>query len=129
MITKKLLINVLRWIARILGILLGLGIFLFGIISRIFNPSFWIENFGQTHLEVYLNLLPPILLLASFIIAWLREAIGGVMIIGFWVLILALPGQWGAEPFWGFIVGLFHLFCWWQSRKLTSQAPNKNVSK
>ena len=124
---KKSHINIIRWLARILGVLLGLGIFLFGIISRIVNPSYWLQR-GETHFEVYLFLVPQILLLASFIIAWSREAIGGAMIIGFWVLILAL-GLWGAELFWGFIVGLLHLFCWWQSRKLTLQAPSKSVSK
>jgi len=116
---KKLHINIIRWLARISGVLLGLAIFLFGILSQILYPSDWLEK-GGTYLEVYLFLVIEILLLASFIIAWSREAIGGLMIIVFWVLILAL-GLWGAEPYWGFIVGLLHLFCWWQSRRLKSK--------
>jgi len=125
---KKSHINIIRWIARILGFLVGLILLLFGILSRILNPSYWLQR-GETHFEVYLFLAPQILLLASFIIAWSREAIGGVMILGFYVVCIAL-GLFGGELIWGPpIVGLLHLFCWWQSRKLTSQAPSKYISK
>ena len=117
---KKSHINIIRWIARILGFLVGLILLLFGILSRILNPSFWLRG-GETHFEVYLFLVPQILLLASFIIAWSREAIGGVMILGFYVVCIAL-GLFGGELIWGPpIVGFLFLFCWWQSRKLSSK--------
>jgi hypothetical protein len=125
---KKSHINIIRWIARILDILVGLILLLFGILSRILYPSDWLQR-GETHLEVYLFLGLQILLLASFIIAWSREAIGGVMILGFYVACIAL-GLFEGELIWGPpIVGLLFLFCWWQSRKLTLRVPSKSVSK
>jgi len=125
---NRLVINVIRWVARILGFLVGLILLVFGILSRILHPSDYLQM-GETHLEVYLFLVLWILLLASFIIAWSREAIGGVMILGFYVVCMAFR-LFDGELIWGPpIVGLLHLFCWWQSRKLTSQAPGKNVSK
>jgi len=117
---KKSYINGIRWFARILGILVGLILFLFGILSRIMYPSYWLER-GETYLVVYLYLGLEILLLASFIIAWSREAIGGVMILGFYALCIAL-GLFEGELIWGPpIVGLLHLFCWWQSRRLKTK--------
>ena len=123
---KKSLINGIRWFARILGIISGLIVLYFGILDRILEISWYLQI--ETHLKFIVLLAFLILILSGIVIAWFREAVGGMMILLGYFLSLAFKEIEGSL-FWPLpITGLLFIFCWWQSRKLTSQAPSRNVS-
>ena len=123
---KKSLITGIRWFARILGIISGLIVLYFGVLDRILEISWYLQI--ETHLKFIVLLAFLILILSGIVIAWFREAVGGMMILLGYVLSLAFKEIEGSL-FWPLpITGLLFLFCWWQSRKLTSQAPSRNVS-
>jgi len=123
---KKLLINGIRWFARILGIISGLIVLYFGVLDRILEISWYLQI--ETHLKFIVLLAFLILILSGIVIAWFREAVGGMMILLGYVLSLAFKEIEGSLFFSLPIAGFLFLFCWWQSRKLTSQAPSRNVS-
>jgi hypothetical protein len=123
---KKSLIIGIRWFARILGIISGLIVLYFGVLDRILEISWYLQI--ETHLKFIVLLAFLILILSGIVIAWFREAVGGMMILLGYVFSLAFKEIEGSL-FWPLpIAGLLFLFCWWQSRKLTSQAPSRNVS-
>ena len=123
---KKSLINGIRWFARILGIISGLIVLYFGILDRILEISWYLQI--ETHLKFIVLLALLILILSGIVIAWFCEAVGGMMILLGYVLSLAFKEIEGSL-FWPLpITGLLFIFCWWQSRKLTSQTHSRNVS-
>jgi hypothetical protein len=71
------------------------------------------------------ELLPSIgnfLIIAGLVVAWFREKLGGLLIIGgFAYFLVARFISQLFPPFWNFaltpIIGFLYLFCWWQSRK------------
>lgn len=114
---KKSLIIGIRWFARILGIISGLIVLYFGVLDRILEISWYLQI--ETHLKFIVLLAFLILILSGIVIAWFREAVGGMMILLGYVLSLAFKEIEGSLFFPLPIAGLLFLFCCWQSRKLS----------
>jgi len=127
----KSLINGIRWFARILGALLVLLVLYFVIGELIIEGNLGTGKITPIDIPIIIGWISMVV---GIMLAWFREAMGSVIIISGFVLKLVielivnqkfLPLFFVIFP----IIGLLFLFCWWQSRKLTSQAPSKNVSK
>lgn len=112
---KESLINGIRWFARILSIIAGLLVLYFGALDRILEISWYLQT--ETHLKFIVLLAFLILILSGIVMAWFREAVGGMMILLGYVLSLAF-GEIEGSLFYSIpISGLLFLFCGWQSRK------------
>jgi hypothetical protein len=101
---------VIRWLARITGIMLGLMVVAFAMekgipsVSQLRNPESW-------------RFIAMVVMLLGAILAWRREALGGLlMIVGFialWAIDRHFPGIWfGVFP----LAGLLHLLAWAMDR-------------
>jgi len=106
--TKITLSTGIRWFARILGALLG-------------PPPEVASKISDRDMPLMIGM---IIMLVGIIVAWFREGIGGLLIVGgfiFFVVVELITGN--KFDAWFFLVfpalGLLHLFCWWQSRKLS----------
>lgn len=138
MAPKKLLIVGIRWIARLLG---GLIVEFFLILS--IGYALESPNLGpgkEPLLKFLLGDMSIILMLVGIIVAWLREVIGGEIILGGFVfyltgVLITTKSYPDYRIYWSWfylifpVIGLLHFVCWWQSREKVSQAHNKNVSK
>jgi uncharacterized membrane protein YkvI len=120
---KKSQINVIRWIARILGALLVLFVLLSAIGGIIDPPPQTTGNVTKQDIPLMIGMISMVV---GIIVAWFREPIGGLLIIGgfiFFVIVELITSQnfdaWFLVIFP--IVGLLHLFSWRQSRKLSSK--------
>lgn len=122
---KESLINGIRWFARILSIIAGLLVLYFGALDRILEISWYLQT--ETHLKFIVLLAFLILILSGVVMAWFREAVGGMMMLLGYVLSLAFREIEGSLFYPVPMAGLLFLFCWWLSRKLTSQASSKEV--
>ena len=116
---KKPHINVISWIARILGALLVLFVLLSAVGGIIDPPPQATSNLTQQDIPLMIGMISMVV---GIIVAWFREPIGGLLIIGgfiFFVIVELITSQnfdaWFLVIFP--IVGLLHLFSWWQSRK------------
>jgi len=112
-IKNKTLRNVFKWIARVSGIIIGLGFILFAI-----GEGFSYNAVVPNAYEGVLVLFIPISLLAGIVTAWWREGLGGLMIIGavfmFNIAELALfPDQsyYSFEFGWLLILAALNLIC------------------
>ncbi len=118
---EKRIINLLRWLTRILGILLIFVIVLFAVGERLPNP------FALTANE-QLGFVALIIMLTGLILAWKFEGMGGLLVIIGYIFFVALNSKiLGAGVFMIFpIVGLSFLFCWQRTRKAkTKQQPDR----
>lgn len=120
---KKPHINVIRWIARILDALLVLFVLLSAVGGIIDPPPQATGNLTQQDIPLMIGMISMVV---GIIVAWFREPLGGLLIIGgfiFFVIVELITSQnfdaWFLVIFP--IVGLLHLFSWWQSRKLSSK--------
>lgn len=112
-------IFLVRWTARILsGIFAALIVIL--LIIEGANP------FSYTSHELVL-LLALLSVWIGFIVSWLWEGIGGIMITGggivFYLVVLLvsgnLPGGWILPA--SFIPGFLFLYCWWKTSPYTKE--------
>jgi len=113
MIKNKTFRNVLKWIARVSGSLVGIFFLIFVIGEGFYYGATYSSNY-----ESILILFIPVCLIAGIVIAWWREGLGGLIIIGavvmFNVAVLALfPDQsYYNFEFWGLmILGALNLVC------------------
>ena len=132
---KKSIIKKNRWFARILGTPVAL-FFLFMLIGDFLDSSYY-SDYSLYLWEIF-SLIGMYLMSVGIIVAWIWEGIGGLLTVGGFILAYAMYLFVSKIPFIMFsfllhvlflISGLLFLFCWWQSRKLTSQASIKIVSK
>jgi len=120
---KKSHINIIRWIARILGTLLVLFVLLSAVGGIIDLPPQATGNLTKQDIPLMIGMISMVV---GIIVAWFREPIGGLLIIEgfiFFVVVELITSQnfeaWFLVIFP--IVGFLHLFSWWQSRKLSSK--------
>ena len=108
-----------RWTARILSSVIALLIVIL-LITEGVNP------FSYTSHELVL-LLSLLAIWVGFVVSWLWEGIGGIMIVGggiafyFVTLIVSgnLPGGWVLPV--SFIPGFLFLYCWWKTSPYTQE--------
>ena len=118
---KKTLIAGIRWFTRILGALLVLFVLMSAVWGLLGPPPEVASKISDRDMPLMIGM---IIMLVGIIIAWFREGIGGLLIVGgfiFFVVVELITGN--KFDAWFFLVfpalGLLHLFCWWQSRKLS----------
>lgn len=112
-------IFLVRWIARILAVVLALLIVTLLIIEGV-NP--FLYTTGESILIISL-----LAIWVGFIISWQWEGIGGTLIIGgglaFYLITLSisgrLPGGWILPV--SFIPGVLFLYCWWKTSPYTKE--------
>ena len=117
---EKRIINLLRWLTRILGILLIFVIVLFAVGEGFPNPL-------ALTVDEQLGFVALIIMLAGLILAWKFEGMGGLLVIIGYIFFVALNSRiLGLGVFMIFpIVGLSFLFCWQRTRKAkTKQQPD-----
>jgi Na+/melibiose symporter-like transporter len=118
---KKAPINIIRWIARIVGSLLVLFVLLM-FIGYAINP----QDTGKitsTEIPLFMGMIAMLL---GIIVAWFREGIGALLIFGGFLLFFVQEiiknknfDVWILVIFP--VIGLLFLLCWWQSRKLVQR--------
>ncbi len=122
---KKSSINGIRWFARILGSLILLFVLFMAI-----GEGFFMEpppgSSGKLNKSDIPLMTGMIVMLVGIGVAWFREGIGGLLMIGgfFPFLVDELRSEKGFNAWFLVIfplIGLLHLFCWWQSRRLKSK--------
>lgn len=118
---KKPFINNIRWFARILGSLLFLLILIM-FIGYAIEPSGTGE---MTKRDIPLMIGMSSMLL-GILIAWISEGFGGLLMVGGFIpfLLDELKSDQGFDAWFLMIfpvIGLLHLFCWWQSSKFSSR--------
>jgi len=120
MLIEKSDINKIRWFTRILGGLL----FLFVLVEIIeyFSASGLVISKKENLLWNLFGLIPIISMMLGIVIAWFREAIGSIMILGVFIyyligMLIISKVYWSRIDVIFPIIALLHLFCWWQSRK------------
>jgi hypothetical protein len=129
---EKSVINKIRWVTRLLGASLVLFILASAIVDTIEGDPKATGKIAQREIPLFIAMIS---MFVGFIVAWLREGIGGLLIIGGFIFFYAFHLIFfnsfprGLLFIIFLIIGLVFLFCWWQSRKKVSQAPRKNVSK
>ncbi len=113
MIKNKTFRNVLKWIARVSGILVGLFFLVFAI-----GEGFYYGITTPAADEAVLMMFIPVGMIAGIVVAWWKEGLGGLIIIGSVVLFniaqLALfPGQssYYYAFWWLMILGALNLVC------------------
>lgn len=114
MITEKRIITVVRWVARILGILLlGLVVILA------------IGEAKPEHLREMVLGNALFTILVGLVIAWKWEGLGSLLILGGFTVFAIVNGSRTLtfhplhNPFYAFLItGLLFLFCWWKTRKI-----------
>ena len=118
---KKSLITGIRWFARILGALLVLFVLLSAIGGILGPPSQATVKISDKEIPLMIGM---VFMLVGIVIAWFREGIGGLLIVGgfiFFVVVELITDK--QFDVWFLLVfpalGMLHLFCWWQSRKLS----------
>ena len=120
---KKSHINGVRWFARILGSIILLLVLLMVIGEVLFmEPS--PDSTGKLGERDIPFMTGMIVMLVGIVVAWFREGIGGLLMIGGFIpfLIDELKSGFNAWFLVIFpIIGLLHFICWWQSRKLKSK--------
>jgi hypothetical protein len=114
-LSEKRLISLLRWLTRIMTVILLLVVLLF-VIS---------EGFPFTQaltLAEKLGFAALAIILAGFVFGWKYEAAGGLLVIAGYIFfciinrrILGL-GVFSIFP----VVGLSFLFCWWRTKTITA---------
>jgi len=116
---EKRIINLLRWLTRILGILLIFVIVLFAVGEGLPNPLALTAN-------EQLGLVALIIMLAGLILAWKFEGMGGLLVIIGYIFFCIIERQILRQGvFFIFpVVGLSFLLCWRRTRKAkTKQQP------
>ena len=116
---EKRIINLLRWLTRILGILLIFVIVLFAVGEGLPNPLALAAN-------EQLGLVALIIMLAGLILAWKFEGMGGLLVIIGYIFFCIIERQILRQGvFFIFpVVGLSFLLCWRRTRKAkTKQQP------
>jgi hypothetical protein len=122
---KKSHVNGIRWFARILGSLV-----LLIVLSIAIGEAFFMEPPPGATGKLTNRDIPLmgalVIMLVGIVVAWFREGIGGLLMIGGFIpfLVEELKSERGFNA-WFFIIfpiiGLLHLFCWWQSRRFKSK--------
>ena len=120
---KKSYINGIRWFSRILGSLILLLVLLTVIVEGFFMEPPPGASGKLTDRDIPL-MAGMIVILTGVVVAWFREGIGGLLMIGGFVpfLVDELTSEKGFNAWFLLffpVIGLLHLFCWWQSRKLS----------
>ena len=113
---EKQIVYVVRWIARVVGVLVLCEV-----------VAFAIGEGTASHLILHLReiLLGCALwtMIAGAIVAWKREGLGSLLILGGFVSFILVNGLHRANyiinPIFGpfLIAGLLFLFCWWRTPK------------
>jgi hypothetical protein len=122
---KKSHVNGVRWLARILGSLVLLFVLLLVIGEGLFMeppPG----SSGMLKGRDIPLMAGMIIMLVGIVVAWFREGIGGLLMIGGVIpfLVDELKSEKGFNAWFLVIfpiIGLLHLFCWWQSRRLKAK--------
>ncbi len=117
---KKTLITGIRWFTRILGALLVLFVLLSAVWGLLGPPPEVASKISDRDMPLMIGM---IMMLVGIIIAWFREGIGGLLVVGGFIIFVAAElivdknfDAWFLLVF--LAVGLLHLFCWWQSKNL-----------
>ena len=122
---KKSHVNGIRWFARILGSLVLLLVLLVVIGEGLFMepPPGSSSKLKERDIPLMAGMIT---MLVGIVVAWFREGIGGLLMIGGFIpfLVDELKSEKGFNAWFLVvfpIIGLLHLFCWWQSRRLKSK--------
>jgi hypothetical protein len=122
---KKSHVNGVRWLARILGSLVLLFVLLLVIGEGLFMepPPGSSGMLKERDIPLMAGM---IIMLVGIVVAWFREGIGGLLMIGGVIpfLVDELKSEKGFNAWFLVIfpiIGLLHLFCWWQSRRLKAK--------
>ncbi len=112
-------INILRWTARIIGLLVLISLLAFTLIAGL-------PRMANMDWASFVHFLSFLVMVSGLFLAWKWEGLGSVVILGgfgaFFVLNWTL---WGSPALgWVFalfpVVGLLHLYCWRQDRRTGS---------
>jgi len=107
-----------RWIGRILGVLL-VGLFLVFMIGQGFNPL----TLNGTEIRLASALF---IALAGMLLVWRRELLGGTMVVAgmlaFYSINFATSGRLPSGSIFPlcFVPGILALVCWWKGRMNSS---------
>ena len=119
MLTEKQIVNVVRWVARALGVLLLVEVAAFAIGEGAPNP------FSMSMpLPERLLTLAFLAMLIGLIAAWRWEGLGSLLILGAFALFLIVNHGIRlnalCNPVFGpwLVIGLLFLFCWWRTPKI-----------
>ena len=105
------LINIVRWTTRVLSILTALLFIVFFIGEGIPNPA------SLSFSEWLLMLFVPVMLIAGMVVAWMREMLGGILVVAsillFNLTAMITEGMFNFELEFGFflIIGFGFIFC------------------
>ena len=113
-------VDILRWIARITGVLLLILIVIFIIGEGFPNPM----TLNQQEFLVFIAVL---MMEIGTILAFKWELPGSLLIIGGYIFFVivdkdVLPGP--VFPIF-FLVGILYLFCYWKSKKYDKISPTR----
>jgi uncharacterized membrane protein YkvI len=118
---KKSHINGVRWFSRILGSLILLLVLFMAIGEALFMepPPGSSGKLKESDIPLMTGM---IVMLVGIVVAWFREEIGGLLMIGGFIpfLVDELKSERGFNAWFLVIfpiIGFLHLFCWWQSRR------------
>ena len=117
---KKSHVIGIRWFARILGsiILLLVLLMVIGEVLLMEPPPGSTGKLGEGDIPFMTGM---IVMLVGIVVAWFREGLGGLLMIGGFIPFLVDELKSGFNAWFLVIfpiIGLLHLFCWWQSRRL-----------
>jgi len=103
----KLLINIIRWVARFLGIFLFLFFVWFAI--EIGSPDF--DMMSNQEVKLFLG---NFIMLIGLIVVWKYEFIGCVLLIGGYIFFSIVNYSFWIGPIFPIfmLIGILHLFCW-----------------
>ena len=114
---EKRIISILRWLTRLMGVLLILVIILFALGEHLPNPSI-------LTLEEKLEFIALFIMLAGLIFAWKYEAYGGLTVIAGYIFFCIIERKiLGQGVFFIFpVVGLSFLLCWWRTKAIKANS-------
>lgn len=119
----KVKIAGIRWFARILGALLVL-FFVSSVIQGMVDPP--VSGTGKMTSQELILMAGMIAMVLGIIIAWFREGLGGLLVVGGFIYFVAVEliqrKQFDAWFLLAFLaVGVLHLICWQLSKQAQSQ--------
>lgn len=116
--TDTTILEILRWIARLAGLLLALFILPF-----LFATGDW--HWSDLDTRQWVGLIGIVALYGGLIVAWVRQGWGGLITVASWLLLFNTLGEGATVSLMiaPFAIGGVHLFCWLWLRDQPAALP------
>ena len=117
-INERTILAVARWFTRIVGTAIIALIVALAVGEGVSNPL-------ATPIREQLLSIALVTMIVGLVAAWKWEGIGGLLILGGWVLFAVVNHGIRLNLVFGpmFLVGLLYLGCWWMKRNVASSPP------